>query len=563
MSKHDLTEDRLSEEKMSTPDAGRLIRRRELLKDGAALVATGTGLAMLGQLTTRTQRLFAAPRQSARDTIVVGWHQLQQSLDPIKQNDLGYAVQVSETMWRLEGGSPQIKPSLATDWQTSSDGKEWTFKIRRGVRFHDGTPMNAKDIQFAFDRWMNPKNPLHDPPYGAVSYHWRALQRVQVIDNYTFKIILKRVDPAFDSTMLYPFMGIVSPTALKRLGNQGFGLKPVFTGPWRVAEWNKGTRLVFERFDRYYGRRPLSRRLIFRPVIEDAVRLGQLQSGEVDVISQVPPQFLSAIQSDPNLRLLQAEGNHIWWITLNVRDGPTADKRVRQALNYAINKEAIVRDLLKGGATVAAGPIMVPSWARDPTLRPYPYDPKKAKELLDAARYPDGFRIRFWVPQGGSGMLAPTEIATVVQAQLREVGVVAEIVPEEWASYLDHYSSEGLSPKGKPAFAMAEMSWNTPTPDPYLSIPDNLSSAGHPPHGYNSGYYANSKVDQLLNDASTTIDRGRRKSLYFQAQRIIYDEAPWIFMFSGKNLMATRKNVTGLEVSPCPWWFDFTRTQKG
>jgi peptide/nickel transport system substrate-binding protein len=258
---------------------------------------------------------------------------------------------------------------------------------------------------------------------------------------------------------------------------------------------------------------------------------------------------------------LRKGGNHIWWIALNLREKPLADKRVRQALNYATNKEAIVRDLLKGGATVAPSTMMVGSWAQDPSLQPYPYDPKRAKQLLEAAGYANGFQTRFWVPESGSGMIAPKDIATLVQAQLKEVGVTAEIVTQEWTSYVNDYGSVGFAPSGKPSYGMGEMSWNTPLPDPVHYVDVNLKSDAQPPKGgFNAGFYSNKDVDSLLAQAASTLDHARRKTLYFQAQKIVYDEAPWIFMFSAENLVATRKDIRGLEVNACPWWLDFTRT---
>jgi peptide/nickel transport system substrate-binding protein len=278
----------------------------------------------------------------------------------------------------------------------------------------------------------------------------------------------------------------------------------------------------------------------------------------VDVIVQVPAVFIPAIESDPNVRLLRADANHIWWILLNMHEKPLADKRVRQALNYAVDKQAIAQDLLKGGVKVAAGPMMK-GWAEDPSLRPYPYDPKKAKQLLEAAGYSNGFRTRFWVPESGSGMVAPKEIATVVQAQLKEVGVTVEIETQEWTSYLNGFFSVGLD-HGKPPFGMGEMSWNVQVPDPVLYVDSILGGDFHPPKGFNAGYYRNPEVDRLIRQAGRALDVDVRKDLYFRAQRIIYDDAPWIFMFHGQNIIATRKNIRGFEVNPCPWWLDFTKT---
>jgi peptide/nickel transport system substrate-binding protein len=541
-----------------------MTRRREFLKDSALVAAGLAGLGTLAaELPSQRESLWAAQPQSAKDTIVVGWEAEMATLDPSKTvcaHELRYDQQVGETMWHLQGGSSQIKPSLGTQWQSSKDGKEWTFTVRPGVRFQDGTPCRAQDIQWTYDRWMDPKNPFHDPPYGLLQYFLGALDKVQAVDDTTVKFYLKHLDAAFDSNMLWPHTSAVSSTALKKLGKQKFALKPVCTGPWQVVDWTKGTRLILERNSTYWGAQPILRRMIIKPIPEDAVRLEQLKSGEVDVIVALPPQFIPEVLGDPNLKLLRRVGNHIWWIALNVREKPLADKRIRQALNYATDKEAIVRNLLKGGGKVAAGPMMVGSWSEDHTLQPYPYDPKKAKQLLEAGGYGSGFHTRFWVPESGSGMIAPKDIATLVQAQLKEVGVTVEIVTQEWTSYVADYGSVGFAPSGKPGYGMGEMSWNTPLPDPVHYVDVNLKTDAQPPKGFNAGFYSNPDVDRLLTQAASTLDREQRKTLYAQAQKIVHDEAPWIFTFSVENLVATRKNIQGLEVNACPWWLDFTGT---
>ncbi len=568
MREHDLEEAEVSTKDGGRTSLRRTVSRRDFLRDSATVAI---GLTSLGRLSTqfafpKLRAWAAATPQSIKDTIVVGWEAEESTLDPSKArgaHELRFGLNVFETMWRLEGGSPQIKPSLGTQWRVSEDGKEWTFTVRSDARFHDGTPLRAQDIQWANDRWMDPNHPFYDPPYGSIEFFLRGLEKVRAIDDRTVRFYLKRPDAAFDSNLVLPYSGAVSPTAFKKLGKEQFALKPVGTGPWKVVEWRKGTRLILERNSAHWDTPPILRRMIIKPIPEDAVRLAQLKTGEADAVVALPPQFIPEVESDPNLRLLRTVGNHIWFIALNMRQKPLADKRVRQALNYAVNKEAVVNELLKGGAKVAAGPMMAGSWAEDGTLRPYSYDPRKAKQLLAAAGYGDGLRLRFWVPESGSGMIAPKEIATMVQAQLREVGVAVEIVTQEWTTYTAQYGNDGLAPKGRPAFDMGEMSMLTPLGDPAQHLENVLATSSQAPKGYNPGSYSNPEVDQLLAQAGSINDRSQRKSLYVKIQRIIYDDAPWIFMFSAENLIGVRKNIRGLEANPCPWWLDFTRTYVG
>jgi peptide/nickel transport system substrate-binding protein len=542
------------------------ISRRTFLRNSAA---AAVGIAAAGKfvdsatLSSLSRLASAAPQTSAKDTLIAAWEAEMSSLEitkPLGVHDWRFHIQVTETLWRLEPGSANIRPALATNWRVSPDGKEWTATIRPGVRFHDGTPLTAQDVVWSFERWFDPKHPYHDPPYPQLTYDLGALERVEAIDARTVRFRLKRVDAVFEANMVVSPAGIVSPTAVQKLGKKGFAVKPVGTGAWRVDRWDKGTRLILERNNDYWGKKPILRRLIIRPVPEEALRLAQLKAGQVDVVPALPAQFIKNVEEDPNLKLLRSPGAHIWWIALNVREKPLNDRRVRQALNYAVNKDAIIGGLLRGGAVATRGAIFANSWAEDPNIKPYAYDPRRARLLLAAAGASGGFTLRFWVPESGGGMIAPKDIAVLVQAQLRDVGVRVEIIPEEWTSYVGQYGAQGFAPKGKPAYHMGEMSWNPHVPDPALCLDATLKTESHPPTRFNAGFYSNPEVDRLLAQASSTVDQARRKSLYFRAQRLIYDDAPWIFMFSAQNLAATRKNVAGLQLNPCFWWMDFTDT---
>jgi peptide/nickel transport system substrate-binding protein len=233
-------------------------------------------------------------------------------------------------------------------------------------------------------------------------------------------------------------------------------------------------------------------------------------------------------------------GLTVWYVGFNVDKKPFTDRRVRQALNFAVNKEAITRDILKGTGIVATGPLLPGTWAYEPGVKKYPYDAATARRLLQEAGYPSGFEVELWVPESGSGMQAPVEMATVIQANLAGVGVKANLKTMEWGSYLGKLRTE--------APAMFALSWFLKSDDPDLSMYPLFFSKNSPLP--NRANYANAEVDQLLLQARQVADQGKRAELYKRAQRLIVEDAPWIFVDHEVQVVATRANVKGFRLHP-------------
>jgi peptide/nickel transport system substrate-binding protein len=263
----------------------------------------------------------------------------------------------------------------------------------------------------------------------------------------------------------------------------------------------------------------------------------------------VPPDSLDDLRKDPNIVVAEADSSAVWYVTLNTRHPILKDKRVRQALNYAVNKDAIIRDILKGTAVVAVSPLSPVYGAyAEPGVHRYPYDPDKAKALLKEAGFANGFDVTFFVPESGSGMQSPVEMATVIQANLAAVGVRAKIQTMEWGAYLKKYL-DGPD--------MAEMSWNPSIGDPDHMMYMLLSSDRFPP-AFNAGFYQNPRVDELLRKGRTTIDEKERLPLYREAQKLVTEDAPWIIVDHGKQVIVHRKRVQGFKLHPN---FDLVLTQ--
>jgi peptide/nickel transport system substrate-binding protein len=572
-----MTEDQKDPNVTVSEDGQPRVTRRQVVKAGAGVgaAAAGVGGFALGARRGNKSASAAGGGNRARElrearqnanVIVAGWEQDVGTLDPAKTicgHETRVVTQFAKTLWGLEGSSPENVGMLAQSWEIAADGLSVSVKLKPNLTFQDGTPVDATAVKWSFDRFLDANHPFYDPPYNLLSYYLggpdidRGLATVEVIDPLSLKFTLKAPEPLIESYMSLPYAAVVSPTAVQAAGNAAFGEKPIGTGPFQVSSWEKGVRIVLDRNDTYYGEKAKVDQLIIRPIVESAARLTALQQGEVDFIVAMSPEFIPVIQGDPNLQLLQAPGYHIWWIGLNVHVPPLENVKVRQALNYAVDKQVIVDTILQGAATLTNGPIIAHSWANDPTVEPYPYDPERAKALLAEAGHPDGFSVKFWVPESGSGMVAPKEIGQIVQADLEKIGVTAEIVTQEWVSYVEDWQNKGLDAGG---YGLAEMSWNFSSTDPGEWLEPNVLTNAHPPGGgFNGSFYSNPQVDDLLAKAKATLNLDERATYFKQAQAVMREDCPWIFMFSANNIAAATARLKGIELSSDPGVVSFER----
>ncbi|WP_172332472.1 ABC transporter substrate-binding protein [Mangrovicoccus sp. HB161399] len=509
-------------------------RRGALAASAAALLA---GAATLG----------AAPAiaQTPPGVLIVGQIAEPKSLDPAAVtavNDFRILVNLYEGLVQYSPGTLEVAPALATDWTISDDGTVYTFTLRDGVTFHDGTPFNAEAVKFNFDRMLDESHPFHDTGPFPLAFFFSAVETVEAVDELTVKFTLSEPYAPFLSNLAYPTGLIVSPSAVEASGAD-FGRAPVGTGPFKFAEWRSNEAVVIERNPDYWGDPAGTEAVVFRPITDANTRVAEMLAGGIDLMVEVPPVALSQFQGD-DFTLAEQAGPHLWFLILNAKEGPFADKRVRQAANYAINKEALVNDVLEGTAEVAAGPTPPAfAWAHDEELEPYPYDPEKAKELLAEAGA-EGATLTFYVTEGGSGMLDPVPMGTAIQADLAAVGFDVKIETYEWNTFLGEVNP-GLEGKAD----MAEMAWMTNDPDtlPFLAL---RTDAWPDEGGFNSGYYSNPEVDALLEKARVSTDQAERADLYRQMQRIVQDDAPWVFVANWKQNAVTSSRVENFALEP-------------
>ncbi|MCP3054322.1 ABC transporter substrate-binding protein [Aurantimonas marianensis] len=488
----------------------------------------------------------AAVAQTPPNVLVVGQIAEPKSLDPqavTAVNDFRILVNLYDGLVRYKDGTLEVEPSLAESWTISEDGKTYTFTLREGVKFHDGTPFDAEAVKFNFDRMLKEDHPFADTGPFPLAFFFSAVEEVTAVDPTTVEFKLDAPYAPFLSNLAYPTGLIVSPAAVEKHGKD-FGRNPSGTGAYKFAEWEPNAKMVATRNEDYWDGAPELEAVIFRPITDANTRIAEMLSGGLDIMVEVPPDSLQQFKSSGDFTVREQAGPHLWFLILNTKEAPFSSKAARQAANYAINKTALVDNILQGTADVAAGPTPPAfAWAYDETLEPYPYDPEKAKELLKEAGY-DGEEVTFYVTEGGSGMLDPVAMGTAIQADLQAVGMNVSIETYEWNTFLGNVNP-GLEGKAD----MAEMAWMTNDPDtlPFLAL---RTEAFPDKGGFNSGYYSNPKVDELLEKARQVTDQGERATLYKEMQQIVKEDAPWVFVANWKQNAVTAAAVEDFKLQP-------------
>ncbi|MBT9384989.1 ABC transporter substrate-binding protein [Pseudooceanicola sp. CBS1P-1] len=483
--------------------------------------------------------------QTPAGVLIVGQIAEPKSLDPAADtavNDFRILVNLYDGLVRYKSGTLEVEPALAEGWEISEGGTVYTFTLKEGVQFHDGTPVDAEAVKFNFDRMLVEDHPYHDTGPFPLAFFFSAITQTEAVDARTVKFTLNEPYAPFLSNLAYPTGLIVSPAGVKA-GGKDFGRSPVGTGPFKFKEWRSNEAVVLEKNPDYWDGAPELEALVFRPITDANTRVAEMLSGGIDMMVEVPPTALAQFRTQ-DFKLAEQAGPHVWFLILNMKDGPFADKLLRQAANYAINKKALCGDVLEGTAAVSNGPVAPAfSWAYDDSLEPYPYDPEKAKALIAQSGATD-LSVTFYVTEGGSGMLDPIPMGTAIQADLKAVGFDVKIETFEWNTFLGKVNP-GLEGQAD----MAEMAWMTNDPDtlPFLT----LRTAAFPDQGgFNSGYYSNPEVDSLLEEARKETDQDKRGALYRKMAGIVHDDAPWVFVANWKQNAVTSAAVSHFTLQP-------------
>ncbi len=507
--------------------------------------------------------LAAAPAAPARaaGTLIWGMPADTDILDPQATGGWGtYQVTyqifeglVKEDLTKADVSTPPIVPALAESWTVSPDGLQYTFKLRPGVKFQDGTPFDAAAVKFNFDRFWNKSSPDYYPKTASfVAAYTKWIKAVDVLDPMTVRITLTAPDYEWlrQGLQSYGQPLMISPASVKKYGNAGVALHPVGTGPFMFVSRTQGVRTVLKRNPNYWGRPAKLDRIVFLPLEDPATRVNALRSGEVQMISTPPWDDIDSLVKAGFTLSTNDHAPYINFLYLNMHSKPFQDPRVRKAVNMAIDREGIARDIYRKTGRAEYGMLSPGTYAYDPNFKSYPYDPAAAKKLLAEAGYPNGFTTVFELPQYGTGEL----VETWIQRDLKKIGINVELRKYEWVTYL------GLWAKGMTNdVGMDEIGWGMSTPS-WVDIVVECGSVA--PNGENSGYYCNPKVDALLNQALTTKDQGAAKALYQKANRMIMDDAAYVPTVDDLDPVILSPKVHGF-VNPPEDWFDLSTVSIG
>jgi peptide/nickel transport system substrate-binding protein len=422
----------------------------------------------------------------------------------------------------------EVEPGLAESWKAISS-KVWEFKLRKGVKFHDGSELTADDVKFTMDRITDRK---------VDSVWWsrmRWLAETKVIDRYTVRI---RTEPAYAPALRgLTYMGPIMPkTAFERVGAQRFGQSPIGTGPYRFVEWVKNDRVVLQANDQYWKGRPRVDRLIFRTIPDEFTRVAELKTGGIDIATNLSPSRAGELRTAPNAQVATVRSLRQLFIGMNMKKKPFDDVRVRRALNHAVNVDELIKVVLNGHAYRNSSPVPGLAFGYNSDVIKYDYNPQKARQLLAEAGVPQGTTVVFEAPRGR--YLADKELAEAIAGYLEAVGLKVDLRVQEWGTYWPKFLGqriEGLYMVGCGA-ASADA-------DQCLDLHLHTDSRGA---WYGQGYR---DLDAMIMLAKSLPNAKVRMDLYSRIQKAVTERAPWIFLFDFDDIYGVKK---GLNWKPRP-----------
>lgn len=472
------------------------------------------------------------------------------SLDPGKETDgesLNVCDNIFDTLVQFKPGSTEIEPGLAESWKVSPDGLVFEFKLRKNVKFHDGTPFNSDAVLFSLLRQHDPK---HEAFHFAKSWNYwqdmgmeKLVKSIIKVDDSTVKFTLTQPEAPFMANLAMNFASIVSPTAVRKF-KEDFSKNPVGTGPFRFVNWTRGERIVLDANKDFWGEKAKVSRVIFKTYPDSSARLNAFLAKEIHMMNLPTPDQVSTIRSRrPDTVFAIEAAMNVGYLSFNTLKSPFNKPAVRQALNMAINKEAIIKGVYAGMGEAAINPMPPTMWGYNKLVKSYLYNPQKAKEILKQEGFPNGFSSElFYLPVSRPYMPDGKKVAEAIQSDLKAVGVQVTLTTYEWAVYLDKVT------RGDHALALMGWTGDNGDPDNFLYL--LLSGENVKPPAQNISFYSNPKVTQLLREAKVQTTQGKRAELYKQAQVIIHDDAPWIPLVHSKVAMPMDPHVHGFVLAP-------------
>jgi len=463
---------------------------------------------------------------AASDTLIVADQYDATTMDPIGHNDVPSSRAVYSLYDTLifADNEGNISPGLAESWEFLS-GTEYKFNLRKGVKFHNGDEMKAVDIQHSIMRATTEAG-------ARIATYSQNVKDVQVVDDYTVIIHLKSIDYAFFSSLVHSWAAIYSKRAFEELG-ENFGMSPegAGSGPFKFVSWQKGNKYVLERFDDYWGSKAKFKTLEVRSIPEPTSRTIGLETADVHIAYPIVHNDLKRVDENENLVLYRVPQNSVTYIGFNVTKPPFDNVNVRYGIYSALDIVGIQAASYRGVGRVPGS--LVPSaikYSIDDTVPPHKQDIELAKKLLDEAGVKN-LQLEIWTNERKERV----DSATIIQAQLEEMGIKSEIKVLEWGAYL-----EGLLEKKHDLFILG---WVSTVPDPNYAVSGLLETVAIGASNYT--FFSDPKLDELLANGRSLPDGDERAALYKEMQVYINDQLPMMYLHNDESIAGTQKNVKG------------------
>lgn len=481
---------------------------------------------------------FSSGAWAAKDVVVAVGSNFT-TLDPYDANDtLSQAVAKSfyQGLFGLDK-TMKVQNVLAESYQVSDDGLVWTFTLRKGVTFQDGTPFNAQAVKVNLDRASNPDS--HLKRYNL----YKNIAHTDVVDEHTVAVTLKTPFSAFINVLAHPATVMISPAALKKYG-KSIGFHPTGTGPYQLETWNQTDFVKVTRFAGYWQPGlPKLDSITWRPVVDNNTRAAMLQTGEANFAFPIPFEQAAVLKQNPKLTLVTSPSIMQRYISMNVTQKPFDNPKVREAINYAINREALAKVAFAGYATPATG-VVPPSIAYAARYPAWPYDPAKARALLKEAGYPDGFSTTLWSSHNHS---TAQKVLQFTQQQLAQVGIKARLTAMDAGQRAAQVEDKNQK---ESQVRMFYTGWSASTGEADWALTPLFSTASWPPAQFNTAFYSNPQVDEDLAQALKTTDDGQKAQRYKDAQDRIWNDKPWVPLVVEKLVSAHSNGLSGFYVMP-------------